>query len=182
MSFYKRAVTIGARLFPISSFLKWGLNISPMYRRSTARITYISKDLMKIRIRLPISYKNKNYVGSIFGGSMFAAVDPIPMTQLIQLLGSNYVVWDKSAEIKFKRPARKDLYAIFSFTPNQISSIRNKVAEKNEIEFPYTTQLTDKEEETIYCTVHKTIYIANKTFYKTKMENLKNAKKTVTSN
>jgi hypothetical protein len=54
-----------------------------MYKRSTAKIIQVSEDLLNVRIKLPISYKNKNYANSIFGGSMFSAVDPIPMVQLI---------------------------------------------------------------------------------------------------
>lgn len=67
-----------------------------MYRRSNARIQSVSPDLLHIKIRLPLNYKNRNYVGTIFGGSLFAAVDPIPMIQLINLLDESFIVWDKS--------------------------------------------------------------------------------------
>lgn len=146
-----------------------------MYRRSTARITTVSADLLKIQIKLPISYKNKNYVNSIFGGSMFAAVDPIPMVQLMNLLDENFVVWDKKAEIYFKRPAKEDLYADFVFTLDEINEIKNNVRQKNELEITKTTLLTNKEKSVTYCEVHKTIYIADKTFYKMKRDT-KNSK------
>ncbi|WP_221406657.1 DUF4442 domain-containing protein [Ekhidna lutea] len=84
---------------------KWFFNKSPMYRRTTGRITSVTKDLSRIEVKIPLSYKNKNYVGTIFGGSLFSATDPIYMVQLIQLLGREYVVWDKSSMVKFKRPA-----------------------------------------------------------------------------
>ena len=75
-----------------SAIFKHGFNISPMYRRTTARIIYISEDLKEVKIKIPLSYKNKNYVGAIFGGSMFSATDPIYMIQLMQILGEDYVV------------------------------------------------------------------------------------------
>ncbi len=80
---YKQLMKIGQRFLGLPILFKYGYNWSPMYRRSTARITAVSDDLFTISIKLPISYKNRNYMSSIFGGSMFAAVDPIPMVQLM---------------------------------------------------------------------------------------------------
>jgi len=36
------------------------------------------------------------------------------LVQLINLLVDKYIVWDKSATIKFKRPTKEDLYAQFT--------------------------------------------------------------------
>ena len=92
---------VGERYVKKHKLLKYGFNFSPMYRRSTGKITHVSEDLLHIKLKLALTYKNRNYVNSIFGGSMFSAVDPVPMVQLINLLGPDYVVWDKSAEIHF---------------------------------------------------------------------------------
>ena len=139
-----------------------------MYRRTTAKVINVAPDLSHIVIRIPLNWKNKNYVGTIFGGSMFSAVDPIPMVQLINLLDENYVVWDKSAQIKFKRPAREALFADFIFTPDEVESIKQKIRESNEIEIVKKTTLTSKNKEVVYCEVDKTIYVADKKFYKEK--------------
>ncbi|WP_317044720.1 DUF4442 domain-containing protein [Flavobacterium sp. NLM] len=144
-----------------------------MYRRSTARIVNVSQDLLQIQIRLPISYKNKNYVNSIFGGSMFATVDPIPMVQLINLLDENFVVWDKAAEIYFKRPAKENLYADFIFTLEELGEIKDKIKQQNELEIVKTTLLTNKDKSITYCEVRKKIYIADKSYFKNKRENKK---------
>lgn len=141
-----------------------------MYRRTTAKVQKVSPDLSEITVRLPISWKNKNYVGTIFGGSMFSAVDPIPMVQLINLLGSDYVVWDKSAEIKFKRPANEDLFAHFLFQKEEIEAIKKKVAQEKEIEIVKSTILKDGLGIKEFCTINKTIYIANKSYYKEKRQ------------
>tara|TARA_R110000868_G_scaffold96582_2_gene265755 strand:+ start:2696 stop:2932 length:237 start_codon:yes stop_codon:yes gene_type:complete len=76
MSVYKKLADLGGKFIGKSKLFKHGFNYSPMYRRSTARIVDISHDLLNVTVKLPISYKNKNYVNSIFGGSMFSAVDP----------------------------------------------------------------------------------------------------------
>lgn len=153
-----------------ATFLKLGFNLSPMYRRSTARIEYISEDLKTIRVAIPLNYKNRNYVGSIFGGSLFAAVDPIPMIQLMYILKEEYIVWDKSAQIKFKKPARERVFATFEFTSEEIETIKTKLALENEIEWHKTTYITNKTGEIIYCEVIKTIYLAQKDFYKLKIK------------
>ena len=139
-----------------------------MYRRSNARIIAVSKDLMKIEIRLPLTYKNVNYMNSMFGGSMFAAVDPIPMIQLVSILGKEYVVWDKSAEIYFKRPAKENLFATFEFSNEEVEEIKSRVKSEKEISISKSTILTNKIGDTVYCEVKKTIYIADKMFYKQK--------------
>ncbi|MEM6397460.1 MAG: DUF4442 domain-containing protein [Bacteroidota bacterium] len=168
MSIYRKLAEIGPRYVAKHKLFKYGFNWSPMYRRTTARLQEVSKDLMYIRTRLPLSYKNSNYVGTIFGGSMFAAVDPFPMTQLINLIGKDYVVWDKSAEINFKRPADVDLYAEFTYTQEELEDIVQRVAKEQEIEIVKETLLKDKSGETVYCQVLKTIYIADKAFFKKK--------------
>lgn len=166
-------VNIGVKFISKPKLLKYGFNISPMYRRSTARIISVSDDLLTIKIKLPISYKNRNYVNSIFGGSMFAAVDPIPMVQLINLIGDDFVVWDKAAEIKFKRPAKEHLYADFTFTLEELDDIKNRAVKENEIEIIKTTKLSNKDNTIIYCEVKKTIYIANKAYFKEKQKKYK---------
>lgn len=173
MSIYQKMTKIGSKLIGWDKLFKYGFNLSPMYRRSTAKIISVSKDLFKITIKLPISYKNKNYVNSIFGGSMFSAIDPIPMVQLINILGDDYVVWDKSAEIFFKRPARENLYADFEFTSIEVNDIKSRIVQNSEIEIIRVTKLTDKNRDKVFCEVHKTIYIADKNFYKEKRKRRK---------
>lgn len=168
MSFYQKVASIGSKFFKKHKLFKYGFNFSPMYKRSTAKIIHVSEDLLEIKIMLPISYKNRNYVNSIFGGSMFSALDPIPMVQLIQLLGDNFVVWDKSAEIFFKRPAKENLYAEFIFTLQEIDAIKKKIEKEKEIEITKTIALTNLNQSKIYCEVKKRIYIADKTHYKSK--------------
>ncbi|MFT3980568.1 MAG: DUF4442 domain-containing protein [Ferruginibacter sp.] len=166
MSIYQKLTRIGSKFAGMSTLLKTGLNLSPMYRRSTAKVLYVSEDMMHIKIRLSISYKNRNYMNTIFGGSMFAAVDPIPMMQYVNLLGKDYVVWDKSAEIFFRRPAKEDLYASFDCTPEEIAGIKDRIEKEQSIDIVKKTQLTGKDGSVIFCEVNKTIYIADKTYYK----------------
>ena len=168
MSLYQQIARVGPRYVGKARLFKAGFNLSPMYRRTTARVVGVSEDLMRVRIRVPISWKNKNYVGSIFGGSMFAAVDPIPMVQLINVIGDGYVVWDKAARVRFRAPARQDLYAEFVYTPEQVAAIAARADADGETEVTVTTRLTDRDGSAVFCEVDKTIYVATKAFYKAK--------------
>jgi hypothetical protein len=165
---YQTLAKFASRFMSKSTVMKIGFNLSPMYRRTSAKVIFISDDFSNIKIKLPFSYKNANYVNTIFGGSMFSSVDPFPMTQLMNLIGDDYVVWDKAAEIFFRRPAREDLYAEFTYTPDELEEIKQKAKDSNEFEITKTTHLTNKDKSIVYCEVRKKVYIANKAFFKEK--------------
>lgn len=152
------------------SLFKHGFNISPMYRRSTGRVYYCSEDLLHVKIVVPLSYKNKNYVGSIFGGSLSSATDPIYMIQLINILGDDYVVWDKAVTIKFKRPAKESAYAEFSFSADEIDQIKETILNKKEIDLVKEVNITNKEQTIVFAELVKTIYVADKAHYKAKRQ------------
>ena len=173
---YKKLTKIASKFINKSLVLKYGFNLSPMYRRTSAKVVYISEDFLKIQIKLPFSYKNANYVNTIFGGSMFSAVDPFPMTQLMNLIGDQYVVWDKSAEIFFRRPAKEDLFADFIYTNEEIDEIKKKTQEQDEFEIIKSTKLTNKDKSIVYCEVRKRVYIADKAFFKEKRKKRENIK------
>lgn len=145
-------------------------NLSPMYRRTTGRVTKVEPDFSSVEVKIPISYKNKNYVGTIFGGSLFAATDPIYMVQLIQILGKDYVVWDKSSMVKFKRPASSDAYAVFAFSESEINQLKAEISEKKEVDLVKPVLLKSSEGK-LFCEIEKVIYVADKEFYKEKKKN-----------
>ncbi|MGH9364688.1 MAG: DUF4442 domain-containing protein [Thermoanaerobaculia bacterium] len=138
--------------------LRWGFNLYPAYRGTGARITYIASDFREARVRLPLSWRTRNYVGTIFGGSLYGAVDPVYMIMLIRILARGYTVWDKAATIRFKKPGRSTLYARFLLTEEEIATIRRLTAEAPSIDRVYTVELTDAA-GVVHATVEKTIYI-----------------------
>ena len=123
---------------------RWEFNWFPAYRSTGARIEYIADDWQEIRIRLPLTWRTRNYVKTIFGGSMYAALDPIHMVMLIKLLGAGYEVWDKAASIRFRRPGRSTLHATFRVDGTELEAIRAEVAEAGKSERRYTVDLTDE--------------------------------------
>ncbi len=85
---------------------------------------YIAPDWSEIRLDVPLSWRTRNYVGTIFGGSMYASIDPIYMIMLIRRLGPEFVVWDKAATIQFKKPGRETLRARFMVSDEELAAIR----------------------------------------------------------
>ena len=86
---------------------RWGFNWFPAYRGTGGRVAYIAGDWSEVHVHVPLSWRTRNYVGPIFGGSMYGAIDPVYMLMLIKILGPEYVVWDKAATIRFRRPGRE---------------------------------------------------------------------------
>jgi acyl-coenzyme A thioesterase PaaI-like protein len=123
--------------------MRWGFNWFPAYLGTGARIEYLAADLREARIRLPLNWRTRNYVGTIFGGSLYAALDPVYMILLIKLLGPDYVVWDKSATIRFRRPGRTTLRATFRLDDAELDAIREAVARDGRVERTYTVELRD---------------------------------------
>jgi acyl-coenzyme A thioesterase PaaI-like protein len=140
---------------------RWRLNFFPAYRGTGARITYIADDWHEVRIKLPLNWRTRNYVGTIFGGSMYAAIDPIYMVMLIQILGPAYVVWDKGATIQFKRPGRSTLHACFRLGGPEIDAIQADLTTRSAIERDYRVDLLDAD-GVIHATVTQTLHIRRK--------------------
>jgi uncharacterized protein DUF4442 len=143
-----------------SRLLRWKFNLFPAYRGTGARVAYIADDFREVRIRLPLSWRTRNYVGTIFGGSMYGAVDPIHMIMLIRLLGDDFIVWDKTAEIRFRKPGRATLYATFKIGEEELAAIR-EASVNGPVDRNYSVDLTDAA-GVAHATVTKTIYIRRK--------------------
>jgi len=130
----------------------------PAYRGTGGRITYVADDWREVRVEVPLGRRTKNYVGTIFGGSMYGAVDPIYMVMLIKALGPGYVVWDRSAAIRFRKPGRSTLHARFTLDDAELDAIRAALADATSTERTYTIQLVDAA-GVVHAEVEKLIHI-----------------------
>src|SRR6266542_1905496 len=138
--------------------LRWKFNLFPAYRGTGGRITYIAGDFRELRVKLPLSWRTRNYVGTIFGGSLYAAIDPWYMILLIKLLGRDYVVWDKAATIRFRKPGRSTLYAAFTIDDAELEAIRAATAGGQPVDRVYNVDLKDAD-GVVHASIEKVIYI-----------------------
>lgn len=138
--------------------MRWGFNLFPAFRGTGARVTYIASDFREVRVKLPLNWRTRNYVGTIFGGSLYGAVDPHYMIMLIKILGPAYAVWDKAATIRFRKPGRGTLHARFLLDGEEIATIRRLTENGKPVDRVYTVDLTDAA-GAVHASVEKTVYI-----------------------
>lgn len=141
--------------------MRWGFNLFPAFRGTGARVTYISGDFRELHVKLPLNWRTRNYVGTIFGGSLYGAVDPHYMIMLIKILGPGYVVWDKAATIRFRKPGRSTLFARFRIPDEEIAEVRRLLETVPSIDREYQVELKDAG-GVVHAVVDKTIYIRRK--------------------
>jgi acyl-coenzyme A thioesterase PaaI-like protein len=141
--------------------MRFFFRIHPAYHGTGGRVTYISADWSELKLEIPHNWRTRNYVGTIFGGSLYGAVDPMYMIMLIQRLGPEYIVWDKAATIQFKKPGKFKLYACFKITEEEVQFIQQELKSGQSMERVYQLDITDLEGK-VYVKVAKTIHIRRK--------------------
>lgn len=104
---------------------------------------------------------NRNYVGTHFGGSLYAMCDPFFMLILVEALGRGYVVWDKSAAIRFRRPARGTVTATFHIPQQRIDEIRAAADTARKVEPVFQVDVLDEQGEVV-AEVEKLLYVRRK--------------------
>jgi acyl-coenzyme A thioesterase PaaI-like protein len=135
--------------------------IHPAYHGTGGRVKYIAADWSEVKLVIPLNWRTRNYVGTIFGGSMYGAIDPMFMIMLIQRLGQDFVVWDKAATIQFKRPGKSKLFAHFLIPDEEVSYIHEELKNNRSVDRVYSVDLKDAEDN-ICANIQKTIYIRKK--------------------
>ncbi len=140
---------------------RWRFNRFPAYRGTGGRVTYIRHDWSEVRVSVPLSWRTRNYVGTIYGGSLYGAVDPIYMLMLIKILGPEYVVWDKAATIRFRRPGRSRLTASFQLAPELVAGIRDELTRVPKLDRVLTVELLDSA-GVVHAAIEKTIHVSRR--------------------
>ncbi len=144
--------------------IRYGFNLHPAYRRTGGRVEHVSPDLTSIRIRLPFNRATRNLAGSMFGGSLFAITDGPHPFLLLLALGREYIVWDKSATIQYKRPGRDTLYAEFVISAQEVAAVRDILTRQPEVDRIYRIELKDRN-GVVHSVVERTVYISRRAHY-----------------
>jgi acyl-coenzyme A thioesterase PaaI-like protein len=147
--------------------VRLGFNLHPAFRGTGGRVIHVADDLSHIRIRLPLTWRTKNIVGSLYGGSLFAVTDGVHPMMLMAALGNAVIVWDKAASIRYKKPGFSTLYADFSLSAAEVSEIRQSLEVHDELDRTFLVELKD-EHGVVHTIVERTVYIAHKKFYREK--------------
>jgi acyl-coenzyme A thioesterase PaaI-like protein len=137
------------------------INFWPPFLFAGIRSTRIDPDFRAIDVALVLRWFNRNYVGTHFGGSLFAMTDPWYMLMLMQNLGRDYYVWDQRSTIEFIAPGRGTVRAEFRIDEALLETIRQQTAAGAKYLPDFTIDIRDANQELV-ARVHKTIYIRKK--------------------
>ena len=140
---------------------RWLLNLYPPYLGAGVHVRYVSTDFREVVVEMPLRFFNRNYVGTHFGGSLYAMVDPFYMLMLIRNLGPDYIVWDKAASIDFVKPGRGTVRAHFRIDEKIIREIKEKVKDGGKFLPTFTVDITDSEGNVV-ARVEKVLYVRRK--------------------
>ncbi len=146
---------------PSARLARFLMNLAPCIRASGGRIVALSDDFKHLRVRLKLNLLTRNLVGTIYGGSLYSSIDPFYMLMLMRILGPDYVVWDKSATIRFKRPGKGAVAVNFRLGAEQIDAIRRELESSHKTEPVFIAHVKDNEGHVI-AEVEKQIYIRKK--------------------
>ena len=140
---------------------KFLLNLYPPYIGAGVKIINISSDWRRVKVGMKLRWFNRNAVGSHFGGSLYSMVDPQLMLMLMQILGKDYFVWDKSASIEYIQPAKSQVTAEIIITQSDIDSIENKTLSGDKYLPEFDIEVKDGQQNLI-AKVRKVLYIRKK--------------------
>ena len=149
------------KLQTIPAISKFILNHYSPYQGAGIKVDKIDLKNYHIRVKMPLTNKNQNVVGTHFGGSLYSMVDPFYMLILIHHLGPRYIVWDKSANITFLSPGRSTVYADIRLDQDEVEHIKELTENFTPVFRNYTLNIFDESGIRI-AEIQKTLYIRRK--------------------
>lgn len=145
--------------------IEWLVNWYPPFWGAGIRFLRGSDDWSSVEVELRLHWWNRNYVGVHYGGSLYSLCDPWFMLMLMKQLGPEFIVWDKAASIKFKRPGTGRVRAHFQIAPEITESIRSQALQNGTHEHTFLVQVQDDHGHTI-AVVEKLLYVRWKGHHK----------------
>lgn len=121
----------------------------PPFLFSGIRVLEVADDWSSARVELRRRWYSANYVGTHFGGSLFAMADPFWMILVMETLGRDYIVWDKAAEIEFVKAVREPVTVEFQVDPAAIAELRAATADGARVLRWFETEIRTAAGETV---------------------------------
>lgn len=142
-------------------FLEKVINYYGPFLGAGVKLEKMTKDYRHARVSMKLTFYNKNYMGTQFGGSLYAMTDPWYMLMLIKNLGRDYIVWDKAATVNFRKPGRGKVTAEFNLTDEHLAEIKKHLETEKKMDYHFKVEIKDDEGKLI-ADVDKVLYIRKK--------------------
>ncbi len=146
---------------PFKRHMRMFMNIWPPFLGAGIRVRRLGPGWTEIDVEMKLRWWNRNYVGTHYGGSLYSMTDPFFMLMLIENLGKDYLVWDKSASIRFKKPGRGTVSATFRLSEPQLREIKQALNSQEKIERAFAVEVKD-ESGNVIAEVEKLLHIRKK--------------------
>ena len=134
------------------------MNLWPPFRGAGIHVSRIADDWSQVRVELRTRLLNRNFVGTHFGGSLFAMTDPFHMLMLLHQLGEDYVVWDQASEIEFLRPGRGTVSAEITIPPAELAALRAAASGGGRVLKDFEAEIRNADNELV-ARVRKRVYV-----------------------
>lgn len=137
------------------------LNLWPPFLGAGIRVKRLQPDWKEIDVEMKLRFWSANFVGTHYGGSLYSMTDPFYMLMLIHNLGRDYIVWDKSASIRFRKPGKGKVVARFRLSDERIEAIRRDLETQAKIEPTFLVEVED-ESGAVIAEVRKVLHVRKK--------------------
>lgn len=137
------------------------LNLWPPFLFTGIHVAAVSADFRHARVELRMRPWNRNYVGTHFGGSLFAMIDPFWMLLTMKSLGGDYIVWDKAGAIEFLKPGRGTVHACFDLDPAVLEEFRSATEDGTRSLRWFKTDVVNTDGEVV-AKIRKQLYVRRK--------------------
>jgi hypothetical protein len=135
------------------------INIWPPLCGAGIRVRWRSN--LAVDVEMKLRFWNRNYVGTHYGGSLYSMADPFYMLMLMENLGRDYIVWDKAATIRFRKPGKGRVKAEFRLTDAQLDDIREKLKLQEKYEPTFLVEVKDEAGDVV-AEVQKVLHVRRK--------------------
>lgn len=143
--------------------LKWALCLYPPLFFQRIWVQRFHPGFRGVDVKISHSLLNKNYNGSIFGGTIYAATDPfyaLLFDQLLQRQGFKIRVWLKSASINYLKPGRAALYFTILISDEMLNEAVEALNTHGKFVKAYPMELKDASGQ-VCATVMNEVYVRN---------------------
>lgn len=161
------------------SSLKWVLRTYPPFLFQRIWVKKIYDNFRGAEVKIYKSFLNINSNKTVFGGTIFSALDPMHSILLDQLFKQKglkkTVAWLKSAKIDYLKPGTTDLTYRIQLNEDEINEAFSIIKENGKVIKTFTTEVFDK--NGVKCAVcQNEIYIRDLTFDFSKLKHIQRDK------
>jgi hypothetical protein len=134
------------------------MNCWPPFLGAGVRVKRIAPDFSEVDVEMRLTWYNRNYVRTHFGGSLYAMTDPFHMVMTLHRLGPGYIVWDKAGSVEYVAPGRGTVRAEFRISDEQIDDIRRRAANGDKVLPEFAVDVVGDDGKVV-ARVRKTLYV-----------------------